>query len=135
MRELSINYPKKQEDEDKIAHYNDKYMREIEPAVKSEMQELQFGELNVRQQSVNRMSFCSQLKLLNWRNLRIAKREPRATFAKVIIAIFYGALYDMIWWQIGGKYDMSNILNMAGLTFTILVGQLMGNMFGAILTF
>ena len=55
--------------------------------------------------------------------------------AKVIIAIFYGALYDMIWWQIGGKYDMSNILNMAGLTFTILVGQLMGNMFGAILTF
>jgi len=69
------------------------------------MLELQFGELNVKQGAMNNMSFCQQLKLLNWRNLRIAKREPRATFAKVIIAIFYGLLYDAIWWQIGGKYD------------------------------
>ena len=69
------------------------------------MLELQFGDLKVKQQGVNNMSFCQQLKLLNWRNLRIAKREPRATFAKVIIAIFYGVLYDAIWWQIGGKYD------------------------------
>jgi len=45
MRELSVNYPKKQEDEEKIRKYTDKYARELEGIVAEEMEKYKYVDL------------------------------------------------------------------------------------------
>lgn len=57
MRDLSVNYPKKQEDEDKIQGYLDKYRQELEPNVVDEMKRYTYGELDLRQAGSNTAPF------------------------------------------------------------------------------
>lgn len=55
--------------------------------------------------------------------------------AKIGQSIFVGLLILSIYWDIGGKYDLTGVTNMAGCNFFLLVGLLMNWMFGSILTF
>ena len=47
MREMSINYPKKETDDAKIRKYLDKYNHELSSKVEKELKSLTFGELNI----------------------------------------------------------------------------------------
>ena len=47
MRELSINYPKGPEDEQKIHHWLTRYKQEQEPQVIQEIQDEVFGDLDI----------------------------------------------------------------------------------------
>ena len=46
MREMSINYPKTEEDTARLARWINKYQKEQAPLVEREMQELTYGDLN-----------------------------------------------------------------------------------------
>lgn len=48
MRELSINYPKKQADEDTIKFYSDKYDDEQADKVRDELKTITFGDLDIK---------------------------------------------------------------------------------------
>ena len=48
MRELSINYPKKQADEDTIKYYSEKYHNEQADRVREELKSITFGELDIK---------------------------------------------------------------------------------------
>lgn len=82
MRELSINYPKKAEDEEKIDRYVRKYTEQQKSLVEREMEELRFEELDLGKRGY-RLGWCEQFKLLFSRQLIFAKREPQAILAKI----------------------------------------------------
>lgn len=83
MRELSINYPKKKEDEDKINKYTTKYNNEQAPILERELLELQYGNLDIDRAGRQGKTFGEQLKMVRYRSLLFVKREPQAVFAKI----------------------------------------------------
>ena len=135
MRELAINYPKSQEDEQKIANFTKKYEREISPLVQKEMQELQYGELDLKRAAAIGIPFKEQLKLLRWRMMRKAKLEPRVFASKILGSVIAGILINFLYWDIGGKYDYVNMKNMSGLCFSAVANQFIPGVNNAILTF
>lgn len=135
MRELSISYPKGEQDEAKIQSYLEKYNTEQANTVEMEIKEKQFGALNLKRARALAVPFTKQLSLLRYRGFIFVKREPQAVKSKFGIAIFFGLLADCIYWQIGGDYTEKGVTNIAGCNFFLLVGQLMNWMFGSILTF
>ncbi len=76
MRELSINYPKKQADEDTIKYYSDKYNYEQADKVREELKTITFGELDIKRARGQATSFGRQLGLLRNRAIIFIKREP-----------------------------------------------------------
>ena len=59
MRELCVNYPKQQVDEDKIQYYLKRYSQEIEPVVAMENDQFTFGPLDLDQANKQTASFCN----------------------------------------------------------------------------
>lgn len=51
MREMSINYPKKEADDAKIKKYLDKYNHELSNKVEKDLKSLTFGDLNISKAS------------------------------------------------------------------------------------
>ena len=76
MRELSVNYPKQEEDEAKIQKYTDKYARELENIVNDEMANYIYKDLNVNADEAYNAPFAMQLKNLLWRSRIFVVREP-----------------------------------------------------------
>ena len=75
MRELSINYPKKQVDDDKLEKYLTKYQQEHAQKVITEMERIRFQPLNIAH--ANQMiPFGKQLGILLGRSTIFVKREP-----------------------------------------------------------
>ena len=83
MRELSVNYPKKEADEAKILKYTTKYREEQEPEVLALMKEHKFPELDMTNAGVRTVSFWQQHSLLLHRAIIFIKREPKAVMAKL----------------------------------------------------
>ena len=135
IREMSINYPKQKEDEQKIAHYTDKYDRELLPQIIKEMSEVKFKELNVKNASSNVVPFCKQCTLLRQRVFKMAQREPQALVARLLQAIFSGLLTIGIYWDVGGKYNDVQVTNMAGCNFFVLASLMFNWKYAALLTF
>ena len=132
---MSINYPKQKEDEQKIAHYTDKYDRELLPQIIKEMSEVKFKELNVKNASSNVVPFCEQCTLLRQRVFKMAQREPQALVARLLQAIFSGLLTIGIYWDVGGKYNDVQVTNMAGCNFFVLASLMFNWKYAALLTF
>lgn len=135
MREMSVTYPMNEADDKKIKHYVEKYNTSQANIVNEELKEKKYGELNIKRARNLELPFFKQLALLRERGFIFIKREPNAVSAKFGIAVFFGLLCDMIYWQIGGDYSKKGVSNYAGCNFFLLVGQLMNWMFGSILTF
>ena len=64
-----------------------------------------------------------------------AKKEPQAVFAKIGNGIFSGVLVAALYNGIGGHYDLTGVTNIAGCNFFIIVGLLMGWLFGSLTCF
>ena len=64
MREMSINYPKKEADDAKIKKYLDKYNHELSNKVEKDLKSLTFGDLNISKASGQKTAFCHQFKHL-----------------------------------------------------------------------
>jgi Tfp pilus assembly protein PilP len=75
MRELSINYPKKQADEDKLEKYLTKYQQEHAHKVLAEMARIQFEPLNIAQAN-QQIPFSQQFGILLGRSKKFVQREP-----------------------------------------------------------
>ena len=99
------------------------------------MQELYFGELNLKRAEAIGLPFKEQLKLLRWRNMRKAKLEPLAVASKILLSVVEGIILNFLFWDIGGKYDYVNMKNMSSLCFMAVCNQFLFNVSNTILTF
>ena len=135
MRELSINYPKQPRDEEIIARYTKKYSQELEAIVEDDMKRYTYGDLDVDAAANQIPPFSLQLKTVLWRAKTFVTREPQAVFAKIGQGIFNGLLIMLLYWGVGDDISETGVQNTAGCNFFLLVGLLMGWMFGSVLTF
>ena len=96
MRELSINYPKKEVDDAKLEKYLTKYQQEHAHKVCEEMERIRFEPLDLLFVDES-ISFGRQLRLLFERAKIFVRREPQAVFAKLFQAVFQGLLILMVY--------------------------------------
>lgn len=136
MRCLSINYPKNEEDENKITKLLHEYNKEMKAAVLNDDKNFTMPELDLtRDGNLGQMApFGLQMKMLHFRNKALLKREPQAGRAKIFNSIFSGVLILAIYWQCAGP-TITDITNFTGAIFFWLVGILMSSMFNTILVF
>ena len=67
--------------------------------------------------------------------MHTAKHEPLAVAFKIFCNVGAGVLFDFLYWDIGGKYDYQNVINMSGLCFVVMTNQLLTPVNNTILTF
>ena len=74
------------------------------------MKETDYGPLDLERASNNNMgSLCHQLNWLFYRAKLFVLREPQAVFAKIGQSCFSGILVLILYWHIGGKYDIKGL--------------------------
>ena len=79
-------------------------------------------------------SYPLQFKTLMWRNIKLMKREPRVSVAKIGQNIFMSLLIIPLWWDISYLTTV-NVTNMVGVMFFTLTSQVMSSYIPSLLVF
>ena len=99
------------------------------------MKRYTYGDLDLNRAANQSAAFGLQFKTILWRSKTFVTREPQAVFAKVGQGVFNGILILFLYWGVADDYSPIGIQNTAGCNFFLLVGLLMGWLFGSVLTF
>ena len=67
--------------------------------------------------------------------MHTAKHEPLVVGAKIIANVGAGILFNLLYWDIGGKYDYQNVMNMSGLCFCAMTNQFLTPLYSTMMTF
>ena len=132
MRELAINYPKSQEDDNKVERFARIYRKQQEPFVMREIKNIRMPEFTLRNNASARAATMIQYRQLFHRAKIFALREPQSSFAKVGNEVFSGLLMLAVFWQVGSLTDVMEFFNMTGLIFFMITGAFMGTYFNTI---
>ena len=111
MKLLSINYPKQQEDNDKITDLNQKYKMYLAKVTKAEsrMIRLPSPEREGEVQPPHKAPTGVQLKQLFSRSWVLARRDPRLSRAKILNTTVIGLLMMGAFWQINNFSTMTDV--------------------------
>ena len=100
MKILSVNYPKTEEDKEKIDHLVKNYKEHNEPRMLSERHEISFTDLTeaIQNYQMKRVNICRQFFSLLQRNIIGLWRNPAALIGRIVISIFVAATQLIIFW-------------------------------------
>jgi hypothetical protein len=107
MKLLSINYPKKKEDEEKLEYLNRNYHLILEKGVKAESKLIRLDPPNMAGKEKGKATVSTQISLLMDRSWILAKREPRLNRAKIVQAFLMNLLMIPVFWQLN-DFDAEN---------------------------
>ena len=131
MKTLSINYPKKQEDDDKISELNRNYHAILEKSIIAENRMINlatpsdFGADGI---VVNHKADTkTQLEMLMWRSKSQIQREPRQTNAKVFQTVVTALLMFGSFWQVNDYTTRVGVENMVGAIYYMIIVQMQLN--------
>ena len=102
---LSIEYPKKQEDQDKIDNFVAQYEKHCKPKMLKERDEISFEDLSDTFQVYERpeIGACTQFKTLLDRNWVALYRNPLSLYGRLFTAIMIQLTTVCLYWKMG--YD------------------------------
>ena len=135
MRELSIDYPKSQEDEAKMDRFARVYRKTLQPTVMQEMKEFKMPDYTLRDKSSTMAPLCTQYSMLFWRIKVFTVREPAATIAKIGNELLGGLLMVSLFFDVGSMTDPTMLANMLGLITFMITWNYMGNFFASLQVF
>ena len=111
MKLLSIKYPKKQDDEEKMDYLNRYYHALIEKSVKAENRIIRLDAPKIAGADAVQYKASSKVQLnqLMFRSWTLAKREPRLSRAKLIQTTIVGILMMGAFWQVNDYNSASSV--------------------------
>ena len=135
MKELSVNYPKTEEDEAKITKYIQLYKETCEPKILNEIRENKIEDLKISNIQQGQASLKVQFKQLVLRYLIFMKREPAALRARIFNSTFTSLLMLSIYYGVNDPFDVTDLQNIAGYGFILILQQLFFWTLGTVLIF
>ena len=129
MKLLSIKYPKRVEDEEKIAYLNRNYHALIEKRVKAENRIIKIPAPIVEGANAirHKASTTIQLSQLMHRSWTLAKREPRLSRAKIFQSVVVALLMMGAFWQVNDYNSATSVQDMAGAIYFMTLVQMQLN--------
>lgn len=106
MKILAISYPKKPEDEQKIARLVFEYRKSIEPKMLAEMFKISFPDLPdaIEKHEDVHVPFCRQFLTLLARNAIAVWRNPASLLWRVFMAVFISLNELASFWKVGNDF-------------------------------
>jgi len=98
MAVLSINYPKRKEDNDKIEYLRQCYEERQVGKVNTQMKEYTVSADGLAEKEIVKAPLKTQIKWLFWRTKLFAKRDRTVVKAKFGMTIFISALILFVFW-------------------------------------
>eukprot|EP00347_Sterkiella_histriomuscorum_P009865 403339578 len=134
MKEFSVNYPKSEADENKIAHLRDSYNSRMADSVKNENFNIQLihPEIDL---NVERISFWPQLTLLISRDVRKIQRDPKFFRARFLQNLYVSLLLIMIYHSKPDLNERNNQTSLLGVLYYICQNYTISNCTAALLIF
>jgi hypothetical protein len=99
MKVLTFNYPKTEEDHNKLEVLNANYAKVLEQEVFESNKSIRCPEVDVSPNSRLMASFRTQFNMLMYRNKAIVKREPQAVRSKIYSCLVFGFLEVSLFWH------------------------------------
>jgi len=127
MKLLSINYPKKQEDDEKMDYLNRYYHALREKQIKAENRMIRLPTPEGVDENNHKATNKVQLQQLMSRSWTLAKREPRLSRAKLLQTIIVGVLMMGAFWQVNDYASAQSVQDMAGAIYFMTVVQMFLN--------
>lgn len=134
MRIISVNYPKMDEDEEKLNNLITSYKKKCEPAVIKHMTEISLIEFKPRMDNFAEPNFSKQLGLLLGRQKTYLARQPLISIAQIGIAIVQALFALSLFYNING-FHKQQIQNTVGSIFFLAANVFVGIIYGAIMSF
>lgn len=129
MKLLSINYPKKDADNEKITYLNRYYNALLAKGVKAENRMIRLpAPKRTGADAINHKATQKiQLEQLMFRSWTLAKREPRLSRAKILQTTIVGILMMGAFWQVNDFKSEISTQDMAGAIYFMTVVQMFLN--------
>ena len=116
MRELAINYPKQQKDEDLVKKLVAAYNERLRDKDKAIVDEFQLGDVKI--EAKKPVACCHQWRQLCKRNVKSIQRNPLVFKARMGQLIFMGLLSLALWFDANGP-ELKDLKNLTGCMFFI----------------
>jgi hypothetical protein len=132
MKIISINYPKQQEDQDKLNRLIQTYDSVQAPTITREVEIKGYTALSNGKQF--EAAFGVQFRQL-WKRVTIfVRREPVCFLTRMVNGVFNGLLISMAYWQVNGD-SQQDINNISGSMFILLTNIMCNTLFGTLQIF
>lgn len=136
LKALSINYPKRKEDEEKLQTLTNSYRFAIERKITIENQLIKLEIPKEENDPRQIASLSIQIAELFKRSWILAKREPRLSRAKVLQVFIVACFMVPVFWQIAATFETPvDVQNVTGAIYFTCVLQMYTNFLPTVIVF